>query len=567
MATRQYIGARYVPKFANPIEWAKEKSYEALTIETYLNNSYTSKKSVPANTEITDTNYWVITGNYNAQVEQYRQEVIAYRNESVKHYDTMTDVIADTDLVVNECVTTLGYYAINDGGAGVYLICDESKLHANETHSTVKIKLNNGLYAELVVSHCINVRQCGAYGDGIHNDTNAINSAIATKFPVYIPTGTYLITTMLTITGKAVIFGDGEEDSVIYADGCNGLLITGANNSISNLKISGNNLKAKSEYGIHIDSSEIGGNDSCNKITNVNVNWFTNCLQMENSVRGNNIVGCKFTWASNGVNCIGTDNYFELCVTAFCTNGFRIYNNNVLASSKSFQGSGNALSLTGANCMVSDFDIQQYVNGIYAVSDNNTVKNVTMSDMGNYYDIETKKTVINHNGSCLVLDSNGNNIQFTYGSTSEHYINTVILSNTSKASNNILVANTTAANVVDYVKHPNNTNFDYLNKITINNKNYPIFTTLGTLTDSSGVINVPYQCNNVVLRICYTMPNSSQYWTTMNVRLGSTYQLVDGFETSDTYKGNLVVSIADHNISIKQQTNVSLVQVITGFNN
>lgn len=564
---RQYIGARYVPKFADPIAWDKANSYEALTIVTYLNNSYTSKKYVPANTEITDTNYWVITGNYNAQVEQYRQEVVAYRNESVKHYDTMADVIADTDLIDNDCVTTLGYYAINDGGAGVYLIYDESKLHADETHTTVKIKLKNGLYAELVVSHCVNVRQCGAYGDGTHDDTNAINSAIATKFPVYIPTGTYLITTMLTITGKAVIFGDGEEDSVIYADGCNGLLITGANNSVSNLKISGNNIKAKSDYGIHIDSSDIGGNDSCNKITNVNVNWFTNCLLMENSVRGNNIVGCKFTWGSKGVNCIGTDNYFELCVTAFCSSGFTIYNNNVLTSSKSFQGSGNALSLTGVNCMVSDFDIQQYIIGMYVVSERNTVKNVTMSDMGNYYDRETKKTVIDHNGACLALDGSGNNIQFTYGSTPEHYINTVILSNPKNASNNILVANTTATNVVDYVKHPNNTNFEYLNKIKINNKDYPIYTNLGTLTDTSGVINVPYQCNNVVLRISYVMPNSAVYWATMNVRLGTTYQTVNGFEISDTYKGNLLVSIDDHKIRIIQQTNVASVQVITGFNN
>lgn len=567
MATRQYIGARYVPKFADPVEWVKEKSYEALTIVTYLNNSYTSKKSVPVNTEITDTNYWVITGNYNAQVEQYRQEVVAYRNESVKHYDTMADVIADTDLKDNDCVTTLGYYAINDGGAGVYNIYDESKLHADETHTAVKIKLNNGLYAELVVSHCVNVRQCGAYGDGTHDDTNAINSAIATKFPVYIPSGTYLITTMLTITGKAVIFGDGEENSVIYADGCNGLLITGANNSVSNLKISGNNVKVKSDYGIHIDSSDIGGNDSCNKITNVNVYWFKNCLQMENSVRGNNIVGCKFTWGSKGVNCIGTDNYFELCVTAFCTNGFTIYNNNVIASSKSFQGSGTALSLTGVNCMVSNFDIQEYIIGIYVVSERNTVKNVTMSDMGNYYDRETKETVIDNNGACLSLDGSGNNIQFTYGSTPEHYINTVILSNLANAKDNILVANTTATNVVDYVKHPNNANFEYLNKITINNKDYPIYTNLGTLTNTSGVIKVPYHCNNVVLRISYEMTNSAVYWSTMNVRLGTTYQVVNGFEIDANYKGSLLVRIDDHNISIIQKTNVASVQVITGFNN
>lgn len=90
MATRQYIGARYVPKFADPIAWVKENSYEALTIVTYLNNSYTSKKPVPANTEITDTNYWVVTGNYNAQVEEYRQKVEEY-SQKVEVYKQETE--------------------------------------------------------------------------------------------------------------------------------------------------------------------------------------------------------------------------------------------------------------------------------------------------------------------------------------------------------------------------------------------------------------------------------------------------------------------------------------------
>ena len=77
MATRQYIGARYVPKFADPIAWDEASSYEALTIVTYLGTSYTSKKPVPAGTAITNTEYWAATGNYNAQVEAYRQEVEA----------------------------------------------------------------------------------------------------------------------------------------------------------------------------------------------------------------------------------------------------------------------------------------------------------------------------------------------------------------------------------------------------------------------------------------------------------------------------------------------------------
>lgn len=72
---RQYIGARYVPKFAEPIEWDNKRSYEALTIVTYLGTSYTSRIPVPVGIEINDNLYWVVTGNYNAQIDEYRKEV------------------------------------------------------------------------------------------------------------------------------------------------------------------------------------------------------------------------------------------------------------------------------------------------------------------------------------------------------------------------------------------------------------------------------------------------------------------------------------------------------------
>lgn len=73
--TRQYIGARYVPVFANPIEWDNLRSYEALTIVTYQGTSYTSKKNVPVGVNLDNKEYWVATGNYNEQVEIYRREV------------------------------------------------------------------------------------------------------------------------------------------------------------------------------------------------------------------------------------------------------------------------------------------------------------------------------------------------------------------------------------------------------------------------------------------------------------------------------------------------------------
>lgn len=72
LINRQYVGARYVPKVMG--EWDKALQYEALSVVTHLGNSFTSKVPVPANIDITNTDYWVNTGNYNAQVEAYRTE-------------------------------------------------------------------------------------------------------------------------------------------------------------------------------------------------------------------------------------------------------------------------------------------------------------------------------------------------------------------------------------------------------------------------------------------------------------------------------------------------------------
>lgn len=88
-ARLQYIGSRYVPVFGrkgeDSIEWDKTGTYEPLTIVLYQGNSYTSRQFVPVGVEITNKEYWANTGNYNAQIEQYRQEVLAFDGRIAKN--------------------------------------------------------------------------------------------------------------------------------------------------------------------------------------------------------------------------------------------------------------------------------------------------------------------------------------------------------------------------------------------------------------------------------------------------------------------------------------------------
>lgn len=97
MATTQYIGARYVPLFAEPIEWDKTKQYEPLTIVTNNGNSYTSRQFVPTGVEITNEDFWALTGNYNAQIEQYRKEVTAYDGRITTAQDTADSAKTSAD--------------------------------------------------------------------------------------------------------------------------------------------------------------------------------------------------------------------------------------------------------------------------------------------------------------------------------------------------------------------------------------------------------------------------------------------------------------------------------------
>lgn len=85
MAVREYVGARYVPLFADPIEWNDKRTYEPLTIVEHEGNSYTSRQFVPLGIDISNEDFWALTGNYNAQVEQYRQEVQQFDGRITKN--------------------------------------------------------------------------------------------------------------------------------------------------------------------------------------------------------------------------------------------------------------------------------------------------------------------------------------------------------------------------------------------------------------------------------------------------------------------------------------------------
>src|SRR5699024_5182736 len=94
-----YVGHRYVPKIMG--EHDSTQSYEGLSIVTKEGTSYTSKKHVPVGVDILNEEYWVVTGNYNAQVEHYRQDV---RNMENKVNTKMNDTIDSVNTKMNDTI-------------------------------------------------------------------------------------------------------------------------------------------------------------------------------------------------------------------------------------------------------------------------------------------------------------------------------------------------------------------------------------------------------------------------------------------------------------------------------
>ena len=100
MSVREYIGARYVPLFIG--DWDDTVTYEPLSIVQYQGDSYTSRQYVPAGIEITNETYWACTGNYNAQVDAYRQEVSNLRTDFNNKFPIVTNDISNSAITAGK---------------------------------------------------------------------------------------------------------------------------------------------------------------------------------------------------------------------------------------------------------------------------------------------------------------------------------------------------------------------------------------------------------------------------------------------------------------------------------
>ena len=206
---KQYVGARYVPKFASPVEWAADTSYEALTIVTFNNASYTSKIQVPptVGNPANNPKYWALTGNYNSQVEQYRQDAVKAQEDAVKAKEDVVKVKEDVVKVKEDVnnnsnnITSLSEKHNQD--------IDKVEEEINANSNNITNLSNNIALNSMPIRDFINYYGAAHTGDMTELLQTALNECASNNIILFVPSGDYTINSSITLPDNAKLVGAG----------------------------------------------------------------------------------------------------------------------------------------------------------------------------------------------------------------------------------------------------------------------------------------------------------------------------------------------------------------------
>lgn len=160
--------------------------------------------------------------------------VTIFPESEVADIETVDNVAALKALVVagvpdGQMITTRGYYTENDGGQGTY-VYDSGSVAVDNGGTVIAPNAGGGRYL-LLSDGVINVRQFGAKGDGVADDTatiqNALNAVVEDLTPspypfggtygsmVYLPDGQYNISATLYPKRGTNLFGSSRAAAVL----------------------------------------------------------------------------------------------------------------------------------------------------------------------------------------------------------------------------------------------------------------------------------------------------------------------------------------------------------------
>lgn len=327
---RQYIGARYVPKFYenNNGVWDDGVSYEALTIVQYNNSSYTSKTPVPPRigNPADNPEYWALTGNYNGQVEEYRktvQEMLDMWHEPVKAVNKATDIADDDHISVGDVVQTLGFYSPYDFGAAIYAITNGS--------GNYSVNFGNGKFGKIIHNGVVNIAQYGASPANTEANNTALQFAINDQIKtIIIPPLNYNVSKTFRLGYFGTIAGSDERYSKLTCTASVGNLFQ--LNATNTVVFTFSNLNLWDNTGNMINNASGTRTKSTNKaiscvnavrcrFNNIKINQFDVGIYADNTGYSNDFDRCELHHCNYGIkhernaNAVNVDQCgFDSCV-------------------------------------------------------------------------------------------------------------------------------------------------------------------------------------------------------------------------------------------------------------
>lgn len=134
-------------------------------------------------------------------------EISSQLDTKASFCNTITD-LKNSNFEIGGIVKTLGYYNINDGGDGYYII--RSKKESDIEDNGLIHFLNNDLVAELmVIDKEVNILQFGAKNDKSKDIGLLLNNLLSKYKSVYIPKGSYLVENTIKPVGENTLKIDG----------------------------------------------------------------------------------------------------------------------------------------------------------------------------------------------------------------------------------------------------------------------------------------------------------------------------------------------------------------------
>lgn len=175
MAIREYIGARYVPRFMGT--YINTQIYEALdVVDNGLGTSYIAKVPTPAGTPLTNTTYWAIYGATSGAIINLQNQIDVLNSQiSMANVIVITDSYGTRTNINNKKVTDI----LTDWGANlvdVRLVSGGSFAASDPTKKWYN-------YVDLYTGDASKVSDvifCGTINDGAFNYSDVVADAIST---------------------------------------------------------------------------------------------------------------------------------------------------------------------------------------------------------------------------------------------------------------------------------------------------------------------------------------------------------------------------------------------------